>query len=112
MSNQEEMKVTRSSGNVFADMGLPDADDALAKAKVAYVINSVIKRRKLTQVKAGEILGLDQANVSRLMCGRLNGFTLDRLFRLLNALDIDVEVTFKEKPATRPHGAVMVHAVA
>lgn len=112
MSSGEEFKVTRSSGNVFADMGLPDADDALAKAKVAYVINSLIKERKLTQAKAGEILGLDQANVSRLMCGRLTGFSLDRLFRFLTALGMDVEVTVKPKPNTRARGEMMVQAVA
>jgi predicted XRE-type DNA-binding protein len=108
----EEIKVTRSSGNVFADLGLPDADEALAKADLAYTINKTIKARGLTQEEAARILEIDQPNVSRLSRGRLSGFSLDRLFHLLTLLDLNVEVNVTKKSEDQAHGRVMVRAVA
>ncbi len=109
MSNPDEIKVTPSSGNVFEDMGLPDADERLAKAQVAYLISSIIKERGLTQTEAARILGTEQARISSLMRGRLTGFTLDRLFNFLTKLDRNIEVKVTRKPAGQPHGRVFVH---
>lgn len=106
-----EIQATESCGNVFEDIGLPNPDERLAKAQIAMLIHEAIEKRGLSQRQAAKVLGLDQANVSRLMSGKLSGFTLERLFRFLTALDLDVEVTIRPKPNTRPHGAVMVHAV-
>lgn len=112
MSNPEEIEITEGSGNVFADLGLPDAEELLAKADVVMLIYDAIKERGLSQREAARVLGLDQANVSRLMRGRLSGFSLDRLFRFLNALDLDVEVTVKKKTDRDGHGVLLVKAVA
>jgi predicted XRE-type DNA-binding protein len=88
----EEMKVHSSSGNVFADLGLPNPDELLIKAELAHQIAESIAARQLTQTEAAELLGIDQPKVSALMRGKLSGFSIERLFRFLNALGSDVEI--------------------
>ena len=90
--------VTPSSGNVFADLGLPDAGVALAKADLAHCIAELIRQRKYTQTQAAEVLGLTQPKVSDLVRGSLNGFTVDRLLKLLNRLGQDVEIAVRPTP--------------
>lgn len=85
----------RSSGNVFADLGLANPELALAKAKLVQRIRHLIEERKLTQFKAAQILGLDQPKVSALVRGQVAGFSIDRLFRFLNALGQRVEITIR-----------------
>jgi len=81
----------RSSGNVFADLGLPNAEDRLTKAELARKISEIIVKRRLTQMEAGELLGIDQPKISALVRGRLGGFSLERLVRFLTVLGRDVE---------------------
>ena len=83
------------SGNVCADLGLPDAAELHAKADLAYEISRIIDQRGLTQIEAAEILGVDQPKVSALVRGRLDGFSLERLSRFLNALGKDVEIVVR-----------------
>src|SRR6516162_11630432 len=90
MSNRE---FTPSSGNVFADLNLPNADDLLAKAELAAKIIAEIQRRRLTQRQAAAILGVDQPKVSALKQGKLSGFSIERLIRLLLKLGRDVEIS-------------------
>lgn len=73
-----------SSGNVFADLGLPDSGELLAKAELARQINNIITSKKLTQTAAAALLGVDQPKISALSKGKLTGFSLERLFRFLN----------------------------
>lgn len=87
----------RSSGNVFADLGLPDADDLLAKAELASKIIEEIQRRRLTQTEAAGILGIDQPKISALKLGKLSGFSIERLMRFLLLLGRDIEITVKRK---------------
>lgn len=87
--------VTPSSGNVFADIGLPNPGLALAKANLAHRIAELIKQRKSTPTQAAEVLGLTQPKVSDLLRGQLQGFTLDRLLKLLNKLGQDVEISVR-----------------
>lgn len=94
MSNRE---FTPSSGNVFADLHLPHADDLLAKAELAAKIIAEIQRRRLTQSQAAEILGIDQPKVSALKQGKLSSFSIERLMRLLLRLGRDVEITVKRR---------------
>lgn len=105
-----ETQITKSSGNVFADLGLPKSGQALAKAELARRITRIIRDRGLTQVQAAQVLGVDQAKVSALSRGQLSGFSSDRLFRFLNALDQDIEIIIKEKPKSRTCGRVIVPA--
>jgi len=106
----KKIKVTASRGNVFADLGLIDAEEALAKAEIASRICAIIAESKLSQTRAAAILGIDQPKISSLMRGRLEGFSSDRLFRFLNALDRDVEIVIKPKKRGAEHGRVRVVA--
>ena len=94
----------RSSGNVFEDLGLPDATALMAKAELVSRISDIITRRGLTQAQAAKILGVNQPKVSVLMSGNLDGFSSDRLFRFLNALGSDIEIAVKprRRSSTRP----------
>lgn len=95
-------KVTRSSGNVFADLGVPDSDIALAKANLAHHLVASIRQRKMNQSRAAELLGITQPKVSDLVRGKLEGFTIDRLFRFLNRLDQDVDIAVSPASRRRP----------
>jgi predicted XRE-type DNA-binding protein len=100
--------VTASSGNVFADIGLPEPVEELTKAQLASHIRQVIRQRRLTQLAAASLMGIDQPKVSALLNGRLANFSSERLMRLLTALGQDVDITVKAKPRHRAHGRIRV----
>jgi predicted XRE-type DNA-binding protein len=91
-SAKVKVEHTRGGGNVFADLGLPDADERMLKAQLAVQIRRFIKEKGWTQVEAAEAVGLDQPKVSHLLRGRLAGFSVDRLLNILNRLGHSVEV--------------------
>ncbi|MHA1597259.1 MAG: helix-turn-helix domain-containing protein [Alphaproteobacteria bacterium] len=103
-------KITKGSGNVFEDLGLPGAEDLHAKAEITRQIYTIIKEGKLTQKAAAKRLGIAQPDVSNLMNGRFTGFSTERLFHLLNALDRDVEIIIRRKPAKQKTARVKVVA--
>ena len=105
-----KIRMSRSSGNVFADLGLPRPEERLAKAGLAFEIERAIRKRGLTQEETGNILGIDQPKVSALRNGRLSGFSVERLIRFLNALDRDVEIVVRAKPRSRRRGQLLVKA--
>jgi phage-related protein/predicted XRE-type DNA-binding protein len=86
------------SGNVFADLGFDNPEEELLKAKLAREIRAIIKRRRLTQTKAAELLGMKQPDISAIVTGRIGKFTIDRLVRCLDRLDYKVEVIIRQKP--------------
>jgi len=86
---------TASSGNVFADLKLPQPNDLMAKAELAAKVIAEIRRRQLTQSQAAEILGIDQPKVSALKQGKLSGFSIERLMRFLLLLGQDIEISVK-----------------
>src|SRR5439155_27277149 len=92
-TTKQPVRVEQGSGNVFADLNLPNPELALAKAELVQRIRHLIDERKLTQVKAAKLLGLDQPKVSALVRGRVEGYSIDRLFRFLNALGQRVDTT-------------------
>lgn len=103
----KELELTKSTGNVFADLGLQDADDLLAKAKLAISVVNIIEQRGLTQHQAAKLLGTDQSNLSRLKKGRdLEQFTFDRLMHWLVKLDRDVTITVKKSRKKRTNISV------
>jgi predicted XRE-type DNA-binding protein len=104
----EEIKVQVGSGNVFADLDLPNPEERLIKAELARRISEIIRQRALTQVEAAELLEIDQPKVSALTRGKLNGFSTTRLFRFLNALGSDVEIVVKPKPESRLTATITV----
>ena len=83
---------TRSSGNVFKDLGLPSPDERLAKAKLTYKINRLIADQGMTQKEAADFLGMSRSKMASLRNGRLKDFTIDRLFSLLGQLDHHIEI--------------------
>jgi len=83
---------TVSSGNVFVDLGVPDAEAALVKSDLAAAIAGTIRQRGLTQAQAAALLGIDQTRVSRIVRGELAHYTIDRLLRFLTLLDRDVTI--------------------
>jgi predicted XRE-type DNA-binding protein len=89
--------ITRGSGNVFFDLGLPDAANLEIKAGLVSQISRIIERRRLTQIQAARILGIDQPKVSMLLRGRFEGFSIERILRFLTALDQDVQITVAPK---------------
>ena len=91
---------TSSSGNVFADLNLPHADDLMVKAELAAKIIAEIQLRRLTQGQAAAMLGIDQPKVSALKQGRLSGFSIERLLRFLLLLGRNVEITVKGRSKT------------
>lgn len=97
-----------SSGNVFADLGLPNPEEALAKAELANKISELIRDRKLTQAKAAKELGIDQPKVSMLLRGRLTGFSLERLMRLLLLLGQDIKISVQPSPHGKSRARVLV----
>jgi predicted XRE-type DNA-binding protein len=104
----EEAEIFHGSGNVFADLGLPDPEQLLAKAELARQILNIITKRRLTQTQAAELLGIDQPKVSALTRGKLSGFSMERLFHFLNALGRDVQITVKAKPRSRQQAHLKV----
>ena len=104
----DDTRVQISSGNVFADLGLPNPEERLVKAELASKISSAIELKNLTQMEAAELLGIDQPKVSALTRGRLSGFSTARLLRFLNALGNDVEIVVKPKPENRSEAKITV----
>ena len=111
MSGRDDTTITPSSGNVFADLGLPDAEDELTRAALAREIGTVIRTRGLTQMAAAVAMGVDQPKVSATLMGRLGGFSLERLAYFLTLLGKDVEIVVREKPASQAAGRLSVVSV-
>lgn len=104
------IKHEKSSGNVFADLGLPHPEQELLKARLTQQIYRIIKARRVTQTQAGEILGIRQPQVSLLMRNRSGNFSVERLMDFLTALGHDVEV--RVTPTLKDHGQLSVVVAA
>jgi predicted XRE-type DNA-binding protein len=89
---KSKIKITKSSGNVFADIGIPGADEHFVKAEIVLDIAARIKAKGLTQAQVAKITGLSQPDVSKLLRGNFAGYTLDRLFSFLRALGNDIRI--------------------
>jgi predicted XRE-type DNA-binding protein len=89
--------ITEGSDNVFADMGVPEPEHALVKAKLAAKIAAAIEEEELTQIEAAERLGTDQAKVSAIVRGRLDEFSIDRLLQYAQMIGYDVEIRFRRR---------------
>src|SRR5262245_47344009 len=102
--------VTSSSGNVFADLGLPNAEEKQTKVRLAFAINQIINTMKLSQADAADVLHINQPKISALVNYRLGGFSVERLINFLNALGRDVEIVIRKTRSKRP-GKILVSAV-
>ena len=106
-----DVEVHDSTGNVFADMGMRDAEERLAKAELARVIRKAIEERNITQAEAGELLGIKQPDVSDLVRGKLARFSMERLERFLNALDLEVRIQVGPRPRGKKRAGITVELV-
>lgn len=102
------IRVQKSTGNVFADLGFPNPEQELLKTKLTLEIYRLIRKRGLTQTEAGKILGIKQPHVSSLMRNRSGSFSVERLMDFLTALGQDVEISVK--PARGRQGRVSLAA--
>jgi predicted XRE-type DNA-binding protein len=106
--DENETTVTPSSGNVYADLGYENPEEMLLKAHLVTLLSKAIKAKGLNQYQAAEVLGIDQPKVSALVRGQFRGYSLERLFKFLNALDLDVEVNVKSKLEGKERARIIV----
>lgn len=97
-----ETAVLHGTGNVFADLGLPNPEEHLEKAKLVLAIQSAIEQEGLSQTEAAERLGIDQPQVSRMLRGQFRGYSIERLCKFLNCLGYDVTVVISHRQAGTP----------
>ncbi len=101
-------KIESGSTNVYADLGMADAEEMLVKAQLATKIGDIIKRRKLTQVQAAQLLGITQPKLSGLLRGQFRGVSETKMLECLTRLGRDVEIVIKSAPRSRTEGHVTV----
>jgi predicted XRE-type DNA-binding protein len=109
-SKAKTRDISRGSGNVFADLGFPDAEERQTKLRLAHALNTILDAQRLTQATAAARLGLNQPKVSALRNYKVEGFSAQRLMTLLNALDQDVEIVIRAKPRSRAAARIRVVA--
>ena len=112
--SKEHVEVYEGSGNIFADLGLPDAETHYLKAQIVAELFRLTNGRKLTQAKAGALMGISQPEVSRLFKGNFREYSLDRLIAFLTAFDRDIEIVSRPRPRKRAgeRGHITFKAVA
>jgi predicted XRE-type DNA-binding protein len=112
MANRKNWKpfATRSSGNVFADLRLPDAEERKTKVRLAFEINQIIEEQKLSQIAAARRLKVGQPKISALYNYQLDGFSVERLMNFLTALDRDVHIAVRPKRKSAKTGRILVTA--
>lgn len=101
-------KIEQGSTNVYADLGIPHAEEMLVKAQLATKIGDIIRRRKLTQVQAAELLNIPQPKLSGLLRGQFRGISETKMLECLTRLGRDVEIVVKTAPRSRTEGHVSV----
>ena len=108
-----KVRVEVSSNNIFADLGLPDAEAHFLKAQIVSEIYRLTKQRKLTQAQAGKRMGISQPEVSRMFKGNFREYSVDRLMEFLTVFDRDVEIVVKpHKRSGKPGRITFVPAAA
>ena len=107
---KNKIDVVPSSGNVFADLGLPHPEEKQTKVRLAVAINQILQSRKLSQTAAARRLNVNQPKVSALSNYQLEGFSVERLMNFLTALDRDVDIVMRRKPKSRKVGRIAVTA--
>lgn len=97
-----------ASENIFVDIEMENADEKLTKSELAWEIDHILKKRKLTQAKAAEMMGINQPKVSALLRRKLSGFSVERLMHFLNLLGHDIDIVVRPKPRNRKIARVHV----
>jgi predicted XRE-type DNA-binding protein len=108
MAKAKSSVVTAGSGNVFADLGLADADELWTRVRLAASINAILAARKLTQAKAAELLGVNQPKISALKHYKLEGFSAERLMHFATALEHDVVIEIRPRAKVAKKGRILI----
>lgn len=103
---KKPVEVYESSGNIFADLGLPDPETHMLKAQIVTELYRLTLERKLNQTKAGKLMGLSQPEVSRMFKGTFREYSVERLMGFLTAFDRDVEIVSRPRAASDQRGHV------
>jgi predicted XRE-type DNA-binding protein len=101
-------QIEQGSANVYADLGLGDAEEMLVKAQLATKIGEIIRRRKLTQIQAAELLGIPQPKLSNMLRGQFRGISETKMIDCLTRLGRNVEIVVKTAPRSKTTGHVSV----
>ena len=101
-----DIEVHETKGNIFADLDLPDAETHYLKAQIVAEIYRLTTERKLTQVKAGALMGISQPEVSRMFKGHFEEYSVERLMNFLTAFEQDVEIVVRPHPKTGEAGTI------
>jgi predicted XRE-type DNA-binding protein len=109
-SKTKDLDYTAGSGNVFADLGLPNPEERLLKARVASLIYDVIEERDWTQKHTAEVLGITQPDVSKLTRGILKDFSVERLLYFLSRLEHRITITVQETSKKIPRSEIVIPA--
>jgi predicted XRE-type DNA-binding protein len=112
MAKTAKTKIERSSGNIFADLNLANAEDLSAKLRLCVILNKIIEQRAFTQIEAARILGISQPKVSALKAYKLEGFSVERLMHLVTALEYDVVIQIRPHAKSEGVGRVTVVGAA
>jgi predicted XRE-type DNA-binding protein len=107
---KDRLEVVRGSGNVFADLGMHNADEKQTKVRLAVAINQIVQSRRLSQAAAARRLRVNQPKISALANYQLAGFSVERLMKFVTALDRDVDIVIRRKPRSRKFGRIAVSA--
>ena len=107
---KDDLTVRRSSGNIFADLRLPNAAESQTKLKLAVALNGVLDRAGLSQVEAAKRLSVNQPKISALRNYKLEGFSVERLIAFMTALNCDVDIVIRSKSRSSHPGRVSVRA--
>jgi predicted XRE-type DNA-binding protein len=107
---RNRIEVTPSSGNVFADLGLSNAEEKQTKVRLALAINEIMRSQQLSQAAAARRLDVNQPKISALRNYQLQGFSVERLMKFLTALDRDIEIVIRPQNRKRKGGRILVTA--
>jgi predicted XRE-type DNA-binding protein len=105
-----DVEIYVGSGNIWEDLGFPDAEEMLAKSELVLLIQRTIRTRQLTQAQAAQLMGIDQPKVSKLLHGSFRGFSTHRLLEFLAALGRDVEIVIGRPKRAPRRGRIRVVA--
>ena len=109
---KRKIEVDEGTGNVFADLGLPDSEERLLKANIAAELFRLIKDRGLTQVKAAKLVGVSQPDLSHLLRGDFDDYSAERLMKMLTVFEQDIEIVMKPHRRAGKRGRITFKAVA
>jgi predicted XRE-type DNA-binding protein len=111
LDKANDCRITESSGNIFADLGLPNPEERLLKSDLAIHIARLIRDKGLTQQDAARLAGVSQPQLSNIIRGRLSGYSVEKLLRIINCLGRRVEVRISARDV-KPERAVTAVSVA